>query len=347
MIEAARAEIERAIAQAKSREGELSGVADALSDQLASLDKQLASIRSASASQLLAMQVSLPRTLNQIQLSASVASQQASAEVTMHVAEMSSEAIYQLQRSHDERSVAFQHYELRSHSRIEQLASASGLDITGYQENRDRLLAQREDAHKRGDRVGVFRSDALLAGNNLWGLVKTGASNDEIEEAKRQAREARERFLKEKEIEALQAGRAIGLSGEVLKNHVDLARSKAASELDQENRKNAQRAGLSPEQMVQASLAVNAKSAANEAKINSILSQEAISPEPEVRHDGGYTQKDEAQARQIAQTVIGSNILSQARAVATPDAKMSQMDGEVSTPAHVSKQPVSKPQIEL
>ena len=114
MIEAARAEIESAMAQMPE------GVErSALSDQISSLDGQLAAIQFGNGAQLAALQISIPRTINNVYQKVDLALARASAEQSLHVGEMTSEAIYELQQSHDRESVAFNRYEARSHSRIE------------------------------------------------------------------------------------------------------------------------------------------------------------------------------------------------------------------------------------
>lgn len=254
-VEAARSQIEQQLARMKwqQHEGEATEQIDELEGQITALDQKMMQAATGNLGVLMHLRTSLPRAVSASKQSADQTMSQGAFQLTHHLVEMNEDAIHAMQFTHDQQSAAFHTYENRSFSRIEQLAQQNGVDISGIRDVRARLQAEREEAKRNNDRVGLFRSDALLAANNVNGLVKTNAPEEEIEEAKRKAAEARERFLKEKEIEALNAGKAEGLTGDALKARGDQARTSGAKELDNENRKNTAQAGLTPEQEMKAS----------------------------------------------------------------------------------------------
>lgn len=253
MIEVARSEIEQAIfaAQSAQTDGESNDQVDALRAQLTSLDGQLSQVRAGSLAQLQQMRPGLNRSLGaNLQTSQGIA-QDATLQTGLHISEMTAEQIEALQRSHDVEARSFAFYEAQSADRIAHLAASGGIDVSGYQANRSRIQADIEEARRNRDRVGVFEGQAQLAANNVAGLIKAGGSDPEIEEAKRKAAEARERYLKEKEIEARNAGVAQGLSGAELTASVDSASQSAARDLDELNAKNAAQSGLTPGQIAE------------------------------------------------------------------------------------------------
>lgn len=281
MIEAARAEIEHAIAQTErtQHEGEGAEQIEALRSQLSSLDGVMGQIRSGSMYQLQMMQTALPHAIQSIRQNSQSISQEANYQIGQHITEVSIENIHALQLSHDADASAFAAYESQSTTRIDQLATAKGIDIAGYRMNRARLQTDIEAAKRSGDRPGQFKGEALLASNNVYGLIKTGGSDAEIDEAKTQAADARARYLREKEIEALHAGRAQGLSDETLRAHVDLAGQTAARELDAENARNAKRVGLTPEQTAMAHVRINAAAEVDEEEKNVLAARDSQSAE--------------------------------------------------------------------
>ncbi len=279
MIEVARAEIEQAIAYATFTQHEDEGAEQiaALHDQLKTLDGHSSRIGSGSLIQLQQWQATLPRAISALRQSTSSLAMDASYHIGQHVTEMSMEKVHALQLAHNAESRAFMTYEKQSATHIDQIAAANGVDISGYRMNRARLQADIEDAKRNGDRPGQFRGEALLASNNIFGLVKAGGDETEIDEAKAYAAEARARYLKEKEIEALHAGKAQGLSGDALKAHVDLVSQTAGRELDAENARNAARAGLTPEQMLQANVVVAAAAEVDKETRNLLTEQDGQS----------------------------------------------------------------------
>lgn len=281
MIEAARVEIELAIAQAErtQHEGVGAEMVDGLRAQLALLDGHAAQIQSGSLIQLQRLQAALPSSLNAIRQTSQSLAHDAGFQIGQHVTEMSLEKIHALQARHDAQARDFVTYEAQSAMRIDHLAATSAVDVSGYRANRAHIQADIEAAIRDGDRTGLFKGHAQLAANNLYGLVKVGADNTEIEDARRKAAEARARYLKEKEIEALQAGKAAGLSGDILEAYVDQASATAAHELDTENARNAERVGLTPEQMVRAG-AINAGLAeSDQRRVTNMVQREAQSSE--------------------------------------------------------------------
>ena len=251
LIEAARAEVVMAIAIAERTQHEEEGAEqiEALKAQLATLEGHSSLIRTGSWTQLQLMQTTLPRAIGAVLQSSHATAQNASFQIGQHAVEMSIEKIEALQMHHNQQSAEFRSYEMQTANRIGRLASSNGVDISGYRMNRARILAEREEAKRKGDRTELFKQDALLAHNNVAGLVLTDAPQLEILEATKHAAEARERFLKEKEIEAVRAGRAAGLSGDKLEEYVTGERDRASADLDAEIKRNAQTAGQKPEQM--------------------------------------------------------------------------------------------------
>lgn len=261
LIDSARIEIELVIAAAEraQHEGEGSDHIDGLKAQLTTLLAQSSHIQHGSLAQLQVMQTTLPRAVSSVRQSSQALAQKASFEIGQHVVEMTMEKVHMLQAKHDQQSANFTNYEARSASRIDQLAQSGGIDVSGYQDNRLCLKADIEEAKRNGDRVAQFNAQAQLAANNTYGLIKAGASDAEIEASKAKEAEQRAILLKEKEIEARRAGELKGLSGDALRNHVDQQSKQAATELDQENFRNAQNADLSPAQMAQAGLSNSAE----------------------------------------------------------------------------------------
>ncbi len=276
LLDIARGEIEQAIATASftQHDGESDEQIAALEDQLRTLDSHSSRIMSGSLGQLQQLQTTLPRAVSSIRQNTSRITADASYQQGLHITEMSMEQVHALQLAHDEQSSAFKAYEVQSALRIDQLAAANNADIADYRMNRARIQADIEQARQNGDRIGQFKGEALLAANNVFGLVKAGAEKDEVDQAKQKAAEMRAAYLKEVGIEAMNAGKAQGLTGDALTAHVDQATQSAAQELDEENRRNAERAGLTPEQRAAAGIAVNAAAQADEAEKNVLAARD-------------------------------------------------------------------------
>ncbi|WFE92655.1 hypothetical protein K1718_27400 (plasmid) [Roseibium porphyridii] len=303
MVEAARAEIQQAIEAAEriQHEGETSDQIDALRAQISVLDGHAAIIQSGSLPQLQLMQTTLPRAVSAVRQSSQAIANDASFQASQHVVEMSIEKLQALQLKHDQQHQAFERYETRSAARIDELATAKGIDISGYQIVRAQIQADIEAAYTRAEK---FKGAALLAQNNVTGLILVGGSDEEINEAKTKAAEARARYLKEKEIEALNAGKAEGLSGDALKSYVDQSRSQAAHELDTENVKNAKLAGLTPEQQAQAEAANNIQYAIRKEDLNVRTDDTDFSTSQSVKTNGATDEKLEGFAAQVAEITL-------------------------------------------
>lgn len=250
LIENARADIERIIAmmEAQQHEGEGADQIDALKGQLAALDTQSSLIQHGSMAMLTQMQLTLPSAVKTIRTTSQSIAQNAGFEIGMHLVEMNVEQIQKLQLAHDQQSAAFMDYETKSANRIEQLAQTNGVDISGYRSVRSDLQADIEEAKRRGDRLAQFKAEATLAHINLEAKKKVGGSDDEIAQDQAQADAARERYLKEAEIEALQSDKAKNLSGEARRHYINEQRLIAAAELDDGNAKRTQQAGLTSNQ---------------------------------------------------------------------------------------------------
>lgn len=220
--------------KAEAMDGEAASEVEELEGQLRMLDQQRDRVERAPAGSLGSLKMEVSAGLSATRIAADGAASRGYQQVVQHVVEMKSEAVTAVMVRHDRDASDFRRYEQRSASRIEQLGAEKGIDVASIKENRHRLLAERMAAEARGDRVGVFKADALLGFNNVMGLEKVGASREIIEEADRKANEARERYLKEREIQALSEGRRHGLVDGALREHVDAARVRAADELEKE-----------------------------------------------------------------------------------------------------------------
>ncbi|MCI5095120.1 MAG: hypothetical protein MRY77_02270 [Rhodobacteraceae bacterium] len=342
LLDIARGEIEQAIANASftQRDGESDEQIAALEDQLRTLDSHGSQVLSGSLGQLQQLQTALPRAVSSIRQNTSRIVADASYLQGVHVTEMSMEQIHTLQRHHDELSAAFNTYETQSALRIDQLAAANGADISAYRMNRARIQADIEKAKQNGDRVGQFKGEALLAGNNVFGLVKAGADQDEIDQAKQKAAEMRAAYLKEAGVEAMNAGKAQGLTGDALTAYVDQATQTAARELDGENRRNAERAGLTPDQMVAAGVAVNAAATARLEERNALIAvsdqTEAFSIRSPVSQSTLAVDREEvASATADMKSILAANGI-------TPPSVSTGFEScevEVSTPKHPAAAP--------
>lgn len=208
-----------------------------LEGQLRMLDQQRERVEQAPAGSLGTLKMDVSAGLTATRIASDGAAGRGFQQVVQHVVDMKSEEVTATMARHDRDASEFQRYEQRSASRIDRLAAEKGIDVSSVRDNRFRLLGERMGAEKRGDRAGMFRADALLGYNNAQGLEKVGANREEIEEAERKANEAKERYLKEREFQAVQEGRRSGLSDGALREHVDAARSRASEELEEERQK--------------------------------------------------------------------------------------------------------------
>lgn len=344
LIEIARGEIEQAIATASftQHDGESAEQIASLEDQLRTLDSHSSRIMSGSLGQLQQLQTTLPRAVGSIRQNTSRISADASYQQGLHVTEMSMEQVHALQLAHDEQSYAFTAYEAQSALRIDQLAAANNADISGYSMNRARIQADIEQTKQNGDRVGQFKGEALLAGNNVFGLVKAGAGQDEIDQAKQKAAEMRAAYLKEAGIEAMNAGKAQGLTGDALSTHVDQATQAAAQELDDLNAQNAERAGLTPEQMAAAGITVNAAATARLAEKNALVAAndqtEAFTIHSQASPSTVVTDRKEVASAKAEMTSILA-----ANGIAPPSGstRFESCEVEASTPKHPAAAPGS------
>lgn len=254
-VERAIMDVDGHLSQLKSSEidGEATAEIDELEQQLRLLNEQRERVQQAPGTQLATLKVEVGAGVAASRIAAEGAMARGQQQVTRHVVEMKSEEISGLMQKHDRDAGQFRNYEHQSASRIEKLAASRGIDISGFKDNRYRLLAERMKAEAAGDRAGVFRADALLGYNNVQGLEKAGASREAIEEAKRKADEAKERYLKERELQALDEGRKSGMSGDALKAHVESARSRAADELEHDRQTLRRTNGLSSTEIEDAS----------------------------------------------------------------------------------------------
>jgi rRNA maturation endonuclease Nob1 len=237
-------------------------------------------------------------------------------------------------------SAAFNTYETQSALRIDQLAAANGADISGYRMNRARIQADIEQAKQNGDRVGQFKAEALLAGNNVFGLVKAGGDQDEIDEANQKAAELRVAYLKEVGIEAKNAGIAQGLTGDALKTHVDQAPQTAARELDDLNAQNAERAGLSTEQIAAAGIAVNAAATARLEEKKALVSVNGQTEDFSIQSPASQStlavdREEVASAKADMKSILAAN------GIAPPSVStgFESCDVEASTPKHPAAAP--------
>ncbi len=251
--EALIAAVERAMAEVQGRidmlrflqpDGEAGPEAEELEAQLRALSEQRQQVERAPAGQLGRMKMDVSAGISATRIAAEGAAARGHQQIAMHVVEMHAEEISAVMARNDKAAAGFRQYEQRSSRRIDQLAADKGIDVSGVRESRYRLLAERMAAEAGGDRAGVFKSEALLAYNNVLGLELVGATPEEQEKGKREAQEARERYLKERELQALNEGRKSGMTGDALRSHVDAARSRAAVEMDEVEQKLRKKAGL-------------------------------------------------------------------------------------------------------
>ncbi|GIT93335.1 hypothetical protein JANAI62_37580 [Jannaschia pagri] len=149
-----------------------------------------------------------------------------------YLADLSATETRALQAQHDTARTGYLAFERSALSQIEKLAAESGLDVEAYRRTRDVLEAERADAERRGDRVDLYRLDAVIAGHTVHGLKAVGADEAILAEAETQRRNARDRYLTERAVETLSVGRAQGLSGVSLTRFVEEDRQSAISDLD-------------------------------------------------------------------------------------------------------------------
>ena len=199
---------------------------------------------------------SLPNIATNTGAIASHASSSAALESAHLIYEMTEHQVSALHAQHDREAKSFQTYERNSAKRIEALSTANSVDISGWREQRGKLLNERDEARKKDDRVGYFKVDALLAANNHYGLTKAGADPAEIERSKQEAEEARQRYLTEVEIQARKEAKAAGMAPDAAKEHIARARTAASNDLEEQKRKLAEEVGVPPE-LIEHSNALN------------------------------------------------------------------------------------------
>jgi len=235
-IEAVRAEIEERIGELKrnQHENELTDQIGALEGQLSFLDAQMMSANTATLASLISIQTALPRTISATALNTSQTMAHASFEGSHHIMEMTTDKIAAMDRYYATESAEFRAYEQRSFSRVEQLASANGVDIAAYRETRARHQADYEEAKQRGDTYAMAGAEAGTAYNNVFALKSVGANDAELDEALDEAAKARTRLSYEAQKAALVAGRAAELEGDDLRAYVDQQTNTRLSDFDSE-----------------------------------------------------------------------------------------------------------------
>jgi len=269
-LDAIRSEVEAQIEYFKrvQIDGELADQIGALENLLSSIDLSLNAAALGSAAQISAINV--PAIASNVSSALSQIGASAEYQTAHHFAEMNHAKIEALHVQHDQQAGAFARYERQSASRIEQLASINGTDLTGWRTSRDELLDERDEARKSGDRLRYFQADALLAANNLYGLEKADASQSEIDEAREQATDAERRYLDEVRLKAVKEARAQGMNEQETVAHIAQSGSEARNEFQSDKAKLRTAAGLSSEQQ-------NAIDHGTEQA--SVMAQEAAAPE--------------------------------------------------------------------
>ena len=221
----------------------------ALEQQLSLLDAEYSQALSADIGQLVALSHSVPTLVSKTQISTSHAVTEATLQQGHLVFEMTDHAVATIHAQHDQQATQFASSEQRSARRVEQLASANGIDITAWHINRERLQRQKQDSKTKGDRVAYFRADALLAANVEQGLIITGAPAAEQAEARAQAEAARQRYLNEVELQARKEAKAAGWSPDHAAQHIANSREHATADLAVQERELARQNGLGVSQI--------------------------------------------------------------------------------------------------
>lgn len=193
---------------------------EALQEEIRTYDALALAVDFANTFQLKALSNTIKSHINQTSHNGTRIAANATAQSAHILMEMTAHEVHAFQVRLNQQSLAFRQYEQRSSQRIEQLAQQKGIDITTLRTNRVSLLEKRSGAQSEGDRVGVFKWDALLALNNYQGFVKVGAPEQDIDRARNEAEEARQRYLIEAQIQAMQEGRKLGLSGQPLNTYI-------------------------------------------------------------------------------------------------------------------------------
>jgi hypothetical protein len=263
-LDAIRAEVEAQIEYLKrvQIEDELAEQIGTLESLLASIDLSINAAVMGNAAQISAINV--PAIASTVQGTLSHVSAAAEYQTAHHFAEMTHAKIETMHAQHDNQAQAFARYERQSASRIEELAAANGTDLSGWRTSRDELLDERDEARKSGDRLRYFQADALLAHNNVYGLVKADAPQAEIDEAREQATAAEQRYLDEVRLRAVKEARAQGMTKEETVEHIAQSGLKAQRELASDKAELMADAVLSPEQQVAVGASAETSEAAKE-----------------------------------------------------------------------------------
>ncbi len=236
-------------------DGELSETIEGLKQRLDFLEAQLTAAQNGSIGALIGLSRNLPAITGSAINATTHATSVAALESAHLIYEMTDHQVSTLHAQHDRETGLFQSYERRSSVRIEALARNNGLDVSGWRMARDRLIKERNEAKANGDRLGYFKSDALVAANNHFGLVKSGATSEEAERARKEAEDARMRYLKEVELQARQEARSAGMSPEQATQYIAKSRTRAEQELGEEEDKLAAEIGIQANQLSNATVA--------------------------------------------------------------------------------------------
>ena len=234
-IDAARVQIEAALAllNAHPNREELASQITALQSQLMQLDGLRQEAITGNMTQLAALQVGVSISVGSAQNLTSQVTSAAAVENFQSVMIMSHEQMAVLEQHHWQQTEYFQQFEFTMSTRIDELASANGVDVSAFHENQRRLQAEYEEARARGDLAGMLEADALRATNVRIGLEQVGASEAEIQAAREQEEATERAYLNQTAIEARREAEQQGMSAEEVGEHVAGAVAQADAGLDE------------------------------------------------------------------------------------------------------------------